>query len=168
MKLILVLILLFPAYFLSQTTISRTVIGSNGQSFTTSSGNNYMYNVGEVAVTTISSNSFILKQGFEQPDYLIGPVLTTFTPPNVFTPDADGVNDTWILPINIDLSQSNSVTIYNRWGDIVASFENYNNSDIVWDGTDKNGAPVISGTFFYIIEFPSVGESYSGWVQVLR
>ena len=168
MKIIFVLILLFPACFLGQTTISRSVIGCNGQSVTTGSGNNYMYNIGEVVVTTNSSNSFILKQGFEQPDYTIGPIVINFNPPNVFTPDNDGVNDTWILPINVDLAQANSVTIYNRWGDIINKFKNYNNLDVAWDGTDKNGNAVTSGTFFYIIEFPDSGDSYSGWVQVLK
>lgn len=168
MKLLFTIILFIPIQLFGQTTISRSVVGSSGTSVTTSLGNNYMYNVGEVAVTTTSSTSFILKQGFEQPDYVIGPILSTFNPPNVFTPDNDGVNDTWILPINIDLAQSNSVTIYNRWGDIIIKFDNYNNSDVAWDGSDKNGTPVTPGTFFYVIEFPTTGESYSGWVQVLR
>lgn len=166
--LILISFILSASVTFSQTQVSRSVIGNEGNSITTSSGINYQYNIGEVAVTTLSSTSFTLKQGFEQPEYTIGSVVVTFNPPNVFTPDGDGVNDTWILPINFDVYQENTVTIYNRWGDEIKRFSNYNNLDESWDGTDKNGTNVIGGTFFYIIEFPDSGESYSGWVQVLR
>jgi gliding motility-associated-like protein len=81
--------------------------------------------------------------------------------PSAFTPNNDGVNDLFIL--NIKYTE-NTVTIFNRWGDIVIELKNYDDSNVVWDGNDVDGEPVI-GTFFYVIE---AEESSSGWVHIVR
>ena len=146
-------------------SLSRQVIGSYGSSHTLTNMV-IMDNVGEVAITTESSGDIALTQGFEQPTYSIV-FENEFDPPNAFSPDEDGVNDNWILPLNSDIGQ-NKVIIFNRWGDILKEFENYNNLDVVWDGTDSNNNQVVNGTYFYIVEFPLSGHSKSGWVQVVR
>jgi gliding motility-associated-like protein len=146
--------------------LSRQVIGSYGSSHQTSSLI-VMDNVGEVAVKTDSSASIILSQGFEQSNYSISPVTIELTPPNAFSPDGDGTNDTWILPIN-DLYAENKVVVFNRWGEIIREFSNYNNFDIVWNGTNKNNVQVSEGTYFYVIEVNSQNISTSGWVQIVR
>jgi gliding motility-associated-like protein len=81
--------------------------------------------------------------------------------PTAFSPNNDGVNDFLILDIK---TIPNTVTIFNRWGDVVVIFNNYNDTDIVWDGNNLDGVPLI-GTFFYVIEGD---EPMSGWVQVVR
>ncbi len=128
-----------------------------------------MDNVGEVAVKTTndSINDIHLTQGFEQPFYSLSPIVIIFNPPNAFSPDNDGTNDVWVLPLFMDILE-NKVIIFNRWGDIIRSFDNYNNIDVVWDGTNKNGEEVAAGTYFYVIEFLKSGHSKSGWVQVVR
>jgi len=146
-------------------SLSRQVIGSYGSSHTLTNMV-IMDNVGEVAITTESSGDIALTQGFEQPTYSIV-FENEFDPPNAFSPDEDGVNDNWILPLNSDIGQ-NKVIIFNRWGDILKEFENYNNLDVVWNGTDSNNNQVVNGTYFYIVEFPLSGHSKSGWVQVVR
>ena len=155
--------------------ISRHVIGSYGSSHNIDLNNtnlaniNIMDNVGEVAITTAqnSINNIHLTQGFEQPFYSLSPIVITFNPPNAFSPDNDGTNDLWILPLYMDVLE-NKVIIFNRWGDIIRSFDNYNNLDVAWDGTNKHGEPVTAGTYFYVIEFFNSGQSSSGWVQVVR
>ena len=146
--------------------LSRQVIGSYGSSHQTNSLI-VMDNVGEVAVKTESSASIILSQGFEQSNYSISPVTIELTPPNAFSPDGDGTNDTWILPIN-ELYAENKVVVFNRWGEIIREFSNYNNFDIVWNGTNKNNVQVSEGTYFYVIEVSSQNISSSGWVQIVR
>ena len=146
--------------------LSRQVIGSYGSSHQTNSLI-VMNNVGEVAVKTVSSNTIILTQGFEQNNYAISEIPITFIPPNAFSPDSDGTNDTWILPLN-DLYRNNKVIIFNRWGEIIREFSNYNNFDIVWEGSNKNNQQVATGTYFYVIEVPSKNISKSGWVQIVR
>ena len=146
--------------------LSRQVIGSYGSSHTLSNMV-IMDNVGEVSVTTDTSANLQLTQGFEQPNYTIIPFIPEFDPPNAFSPDDDGTNDNWILPLNSDIGK-NRVIIFNRWGDIIRSFENYNNLDVVWDGTNEDNQQVITGTYFYVVEFPDSGHSNSGWIQVVR
>jgi gliding motility-associated-like protein len=87
---------------------------------------------------------------------------------NAFSPDGDGVNDNFILDIPSLLVEENTVTIVNRWGDEIQKYQNYNNNDIVWDGRNKNGQLVTNGTYFYIVEIPSLQFKQTGWIQVVR
>ncbi|MBD3636192.1 MAG: gliding motility-associated C-terminal domain-containing protein [Crocinitomicaceae bacterium] len=80
-----------------------------------------------------------------------------------FSPNGDGINDVLKLDIR---DFENTVIIYNRWGDIVAQFINYNDMDVVWDGTQSTTGQKISGTYFYIIE--NTTGSRTGWVQLVE
>ena len=62
--------------------------------------------------------------------------------PNVFTPNADGHNDYWVIK---HLPPATSVAIYNRWGQRVYFSENYTND---WGG---EGLP--SGTYIAELVF---------------
>ncbi len=79
-------------------------------------------------------------------------------PPNVFTPNGDGANETFII-LNLDDYESSKITIFNRWGKIVYQNENYLND---WDGTNyKNGKDVKEGTYYYVIEPNSIKYTYN-------
>ncbi|TKG95626.1 tandem-95 repeat protein, partial [Puteibacter caeruleilacunae] len=84
---------------------------------------------------------------------------------NGISPNGDGVNDTWKLK-GIDKFPENEVIIFNRWGDEIKRFNNYNNEDVAWDGTNKHGAKVVDGTYYYVLIIPDV-KKYSGWIQVM-
>jgi gliding motility-associated-like protein len=74
---------------------------------------------------------------------------------NAVSPNGDGKNDSWVLEY-IDLlpsTRSNRVKIYNRWGDEVFEVSDYNNNDRVFNGVNKNGNKLPSGTYFYKISF---------------
>ncbi|MCS6967499.1 MAG: gliding motility-associated C-terminal domain-containing protein [Cytophagales bacterium] len=76
--------------------------------------------------------------------------LRNFQPPNVFTPNGDGINDTFRIPDLPDTDCRNQflrIEIYNRWGKLV--FQS-NRKDFEWDGA---GYP--SGVYYYIIFFTS-------------
>jgi gliding motility-associated-like protein len=76
--------------------------------------------------------------------------------PNVFTPNNDGVNDSFEIQYN-GMGEL-KVQIYNRWGDIVFSTTTL---EKFWNGTN-----VSSGTYYYII---SGGKTaHKGWVSILR
>ena len=49
----------------------------------------------------------------------------------------------------------NTVTIFNRWGDVIKSIENYDNISAYWMVTNTNDQPMPSGTYFFTIEVPS-------------
>ncbi|MCG8474351.1 MAG: gliding motility-associated C-terminal domain-containing protein, partial [Cytophagales bacterium] len=83
--------------------------------------------------------------------------------PNMFTPNGDGINDTWNI-LNLSFYTGVDVKVYNQHGVLVFSEENYS-PQAEWDGTYE-GEKVSSGPYFYIIE---AGErEYRGVVNVVR
>lgn len=80
---------------------------------------------------------------------------------NVFTPNADAVNDVW----KVDLSGYEKVNcnIYNRWGNLIYQSEK---KIIQWDGRTTSGEQCIDGNYFYIIQTET--ERYKGFIQLIR
>jgi len=69
--------------------------------------------------------------------------------PNVFTPNDDGFNDTWI-PFPYDFVEKIDLQVFNRWGKVV--FETQD-PDVGWNGKHfQNGNDVADGVYFYICE----------------
>jgi gliding motility-associated-like protein len=81
---------------------------------------------------------------------------------NGFSPNGDGVNDTFIIE-GIDQYPNNEIVIFNRWGNEVFRKKRYNNE---WNGTWSNGI-VPDGTYYYVLE-DGEGGRYAGWVQIAR
>ena len=68
--------------------------------------------------------------------------------PNVFTPNADGVND-WFIPFPYRYVDHVDLKIYNRWGELV--FEHNGSPDIKWDGFSiKTNKLVTDGVYYYV------------------
>jgi gliding motility-associated-like protein len=72
--------------------------------------------------------------------------------PNTFSPNGDGVNDVF-YPRGKSLYNVQSLTIFNRWGQIVFQRKDFpaNTQDMGWDGT-FNGRPAGSDAYVYIVE----------------
>lgn len=122
----------------------------------------YDFGNGEVGgIEDLSFNYSISDSGY----YLISQIVTTpfgcadtayqtirinLSPtqyvPNSFTPDDDGVNDTW-NPVIVYVKKL-ELLIFNRWGEIV-----YKTNDLApsWDGKSLDGMPVQDGTYSYRI-----------------
>lgn len=81
---------------------------------------------------------------------------------NLFTPNGDGYNDDWIVN-DPNISGDFKVNIYNRFGNLVYSSENYNND---WAGT-FNDVALPQATYYYVIE-DSEGTIFKGPVTILR
>lgn len=64
--------------------------------------------------------------------------------PNVFSPNNDGVHDSFTLPLLCEPSEF-ELQVFNRWGARVYYSQN---PQAGWDGT-VNGAPAAEGTYFY-------------------
>jgi gliding motility-associated-like protein/uncharacterized repeat protein (TIGR01451 family) len=82
--------------------------------------------------------------------------------PNVFTPNGDGLNDTFEIP-GLELYEANELTIINRWGGTVYDKKGYTND---WAATGLN-----EGTYFYLLKVKSAAnkwEVYKGYVTILR
>ena len=97
-------------------------------------------------------------------DDVLVTVYNKFLIPNAFSPNSDGINDTWIIePLNVF---GESVThVYNRYGQIVFRSNGYSKP---WDGT-LNGKPVPAGNYYYVIDPKTNNEpKLTGWVFVVR
>lgn len=83
--------------------------------------------------------------------------------PNAFTPNGDGVNDTWEIPVLSTISDID-VKVFNRWGNAVFKSDNYNTP---WDGK-FNGKDVGTGTFYYVIRLNSFDQTFKGVITIVR
>ncbi|RJE74831.1 PKD domain-containing protein [Reichenbachiella sp. MSK19-1] len=100
-----------------------------------------------------------------------GPLLVI---PNVFTPNGDGSNDTWRIPLIDDpLYARNKVQVFNRWGTKVYEGTDYDNVNVVWNGTANTGLvpygkELPDGTYFYYLTIEGEDEQLSGYVVIKR
>lgn len=90
--------------------------------------------------------------------------LVNLKVPNIFTPNGDGINDTWEIP-NLNRIPEATIIVYDRRGTRVFFSKGY---DIPWDGT-VSGHFMASETYDYVIATNIKGEkSIKGAVMVVR
>jgi gliding motility-associated-like protein len=76
---------------------------------------------------------------------------STITPYSLITPNGDGKND--VLEFGgIGKFGTNSLKVYNRWGDLVYQKVNYESDEERFDGTFK-GSRLPAGNYFYVLAF---------------
>lgn len=89
---------------------------------------------------------------------LKGPVV-----PNVFSPNGDGINDTWNIKY-LDSYPGATIDVYNRYGQAVYHSVGY---AVSWDGT-YHGSPLPVGTYYYIINPKNGRQVVSGSVTIIK
>ncbi len=72
-------------------------------------------------------------------------ICNNYIIPNILTPNGDGINDSFVIK---GLETGAKLTVFNRWGTIVYSNNDYNN-----DWTPSNLA---DGIYFYTLVIPSL------------
>jgi gliding motility-associated-like protein len=97
-------------------------------------------------------------------DNVLIELLSPIEPPNVFSPNGDGINDKWYIK-NVDLYNNIDVKIFNRYGVLLYERKGYNSAN-AWEGT-HSGKPMPVGTYFYIIKDPN-GKFLNGTVTIIR
>jgi len=85
------------------------------------------------------------------------------TMPQAFTPNNDGINDTWSIKY-IEGYPDCTVKVYNRNGQLVYSSIGY---AIPWDGRYNNSL-LPTGTYYYIIDLKANGGTMSGAITLIR
>jgi uncharacterized repeat protein (TIGR01451 family)/gliding motility-associated-like protein len=85
------------------------------------------------------------------------------TIPNLFTPNGDGINDTFEI-LGINQYQVNELQIVNRWGNEVFRAKGYQNN---WTGEGLN-----EGTYYYLLRVKKAGsdqyEVFKGYITLIR
>jgi gliding motility-associated-like protein len=86
--------------------------------------------------------------------------------PDGFSPNGDGVNDFFTI-VGLDKYERLEIVIFNRWGSIVYSDDNYNNK---WDGYANVklslGEQLPNGTYYYVLTIKDTGEVIKGYVYM--
>lgn len=80
-----------------------------------------------------------------------------------FSPNGDGINDTWFIPC-LEEFENNSITIFDRWGQTLIEFANYDNS---WNGS-IDGKEIPPGSYFFLIRSRSNLQVFKGTLTIIR
>jgi gliding motility-associated-like protein len=89
---------------------------------------------------------------------------------NVFSPNGDGINDLWFVPY-ADIFTNLEIKVFNRWGAEVWTAK-ASEATKGWNGKNKNGKDLPTGTYYYVISFNVSGSGkwkpISGSVTIVR
>lgn len=89
-------------------------------------------------------------------------VLKYVKVPNVFSPNGDGIHDTWIITSLSDYPGC-EVEVFNRYGQLVYRSVGYGTP---WDGT-FNGSKLPVGTYYWVIKPHNGRQPISGYVAII-
>lgn len=89
--------------------------------------------------------------------------------PGGFSPNGDGINELFIIE-GLDAYPNNSLTIFNRWGDIIYTAAPYMNN---WSGQAEgkrtiSGDVVVTGTYFYVLDLGDGSELLNGSIEIKK
>lgn len=96
-------------------------------------------------------------------DELTVEVLKPVEVPGVFSPNGDGIHDTWIINRLADYAGA-VVAVYNRYGQQVYYSAGYSRA---WDGTSA-GKPLPAGVYYYMIQLKNGMGQLQGSVTIVR
>jgi len=161
--------ILAPAYIVeSPAVVNLTSFVNNSNQY------QYSYWMDSSATITIQDPNTITTTGIyyikgtsTDGCFAVKPVSVVITPPinvpNAFSPNGDGINDTWVIPY-LQLFSSAIVEIYNRYGQPVFKSTGYYTP---WDGK-LNGKDLPIGTYYYIIKLNPQSKPLNGSITILK
>jgi gliding motility-associated-like protein len=165
-------------YCSAWTLVPMTVQGAGGGSYTWYNVNGNVLGSGSsytpsdaLGVTEYYVSETI--SGCEGPTSLVTITINQcdITVPTAFTPDGDGVNETWEIVDLDEVYPDNVVTVFNRWGNIVYQHDSavdgpYDSNP--WDGT-FNGESLPVASYYFVIDLNDEEEtSKTGTVSILK
>lgn len=83
--------------------------------------------------------------------------------PNTFSPNGDGINDTWYIE-GLDSYPESETSVFNRYGQLVFHAAGYSRA---WDGR-YNGKSLPAGTYYYTIDRKNNFPLSAGWLLIIR
>lgn len=149
-------------------TITNVIVGPNSV-IIEATGGATPYEYSMTGYVWQSSNQFNNLQPGIQTVYvksaegcIVTQQIAIFKIPTMFTPNGDGINDTWNIP-GLEIYEGSNVVIYDRSGRLV--YEAELNSNVIWNGYFKNGQKAPTQDYWYIINV-SDGRKFTGHVTV--
>lgn len=133
--------------------------GDNTTSSSTNPSHQYRF-PGDYRVTLYAMNDVGCIDSFSREYYKVLPDKVLVIP-NAFSPNGDGVNDSWVID-GLRGYPDCTVGIFNRWGQQVFNSKGYATA---WDGKYK-GSVMPVGTYYYVIK--TTIKTYTGWVMMVR
>lgn len=82
------------------------------------------------------------------------------------SPNGDGINDAFNIPVLRDAYPDANIRIYDRWGKKLADYK-AGNAEMDWDGT-YNGVQMPSTDYWYEIEIKEIKKTYTGHFTLIR
>lgn len=159
-----------PRFVFNNNSVGATSyvwnFGGFGNSTETSPGFEFAEEPGEIEVCLTATNTSGCVDIFCTTIFIEAD--NTVFVPNTFTPDGDGINDTFHAFGEVALAQNFLMLIHNRWGE-----EIYSTKDMFqgWDGTSA-GEPCQDGVYIWTVDVqdPKTAEikRYRGHVTLLR
>ncbi|WP_207493552.1 PKD domain-containing protein [Aridibaculum aurantiacum] len=101
--------------------------------------------------------------GCKADDEVFVKLLKALRIPSAFSPNADGINDTWIIE-HLETYPGATVEVFDRYGRQVFMSYGYKKP---WDGSFNNNALPV-GTYYYIIDPKNGRQRYTGSVTLLK
>ena len=112
-----------------------------------------------ITYTLLASDS----NGCVSTDTIFIKVLLKPIAPNAFSPNGDGIHDTWQI-LHLNDYPNSRVQIYTRAGQLIYQSVGFASP---WDGTYK-GQPLPIGTYYYIIQPGNGSDVIKGSITLLR
>jgi gliding motility-associated-like protein len=83
--------------------------------------------------------------------------------PTAFTPNGDGINDTWEIE-GIEFYPAYNIKVFTKWGELIFSASA---GDSSWDGTFE-GKNLPSASYYYVIDLSDGSSLFKGLVTIIR
>jgi gliding motility-associated-like protein len=116
------------------------------------------------AKTTTYTVEVVSEYGCVSTDQVTVTVLPKIKLVNTFTPNNDGINDTWEIK-GLEEYKNCQVEIFNRWGAKVFSSTGYPQP---WNGLSATGEELPVATYYYIIYLNKEEAPVAGSVTIVR
>jgi gliding motility-associated-like protein len=151
--------------------ITLQVNGADGDSPVRWSPSQFVENSNEVTTVAYPEETTVFQvSGRIGECSLTSEVIVTVTDPidiySAFSPNGDGVNDTWKIE-QIERFEGCQVEVFDRWGQSVFKSVGYERP---WDGTFK-GRYLPTGPYYYVIELNSLDvtiKPFTGVVSIVH
>jgi gliding motility-associated-like protein len=113
----------------------------------------------DIKYTLLATSTY----GCSNSDDVFVKVINGIYIPTSFTPNGDGLNDTWRVPF-IEYATEADVKIFNRNGNLVYQMKG---GVAEWNGTIK-GKPQPNGVYIYLVTLKKGGQPLKGFITLMR